>query len=434
MNTSSPKTTRGGLFGGREINGRGEHGPVEPPPVRAGRGRWSKVPEVTLFFWVIKILCTTVGETAADYLNVNLGFGLGGTSVVTGVLLAVALAAQFRAHRYVPALYWTVVALVSVFGTLVTDNLTDQLGVPLPVSTVIFTVLLAAVFSAWYLVERTLSIHSITTTRREIFYWLTILVTFALGTASGDLMSEGLGLGYTRTGIIVAGLILLAAVAWRVGLNAILAFWMIYILTRPLGASLGDFLSQPRSHGGLDMGVTLTSVIFIGGILGIVAYLTLTKKDIVQTPVQAPTAGTPAPTRGGAAQTAVVVALVITACVVGYNLRESALQAQARSAAAHPVAGSSAQAPALGDLSNFRTITQDTLNLLTAGDQAGATSRVDDLEYEWDNAQALLKPRSAAQWATVDGRIDKVLRELRAAGPNPGTEKTALVDLLAILA
>src|SRR5579872_4896000 len=156
----------------------------------------NKVPEVTIFFWIIKILCTTVGETAADFLNVNLNLGLTGTSIVTGVLLVIALVFQFRSKKYVPWIYWLTVALVSVFGTLVTDNLTDAMGVPLEFSTILFSILLAAIFLVWYLNEKTLAIHSIFTTRREAFYWLTILCTFALGTASGDLFAEGLGLGY----------------------------------------------------------------------------------------------------------------------------------------------------------------------------------------------------------------------------------------------
>lgn len=196
----------------------------------------NKVPEVTIYFWVIKVLCTTVGESAADFLNVNLNLGLTGTSVVTGVLLVVALIFQFSANRYIPSRYWLTVALVSVFGTLVTDNLTDKVGLPLEASTLIFGVLLALTFLVWYLTEKTLSIHSIFTSRREAFYWVAILFTFALGTATGDLMAEVLGLGYLVTGIIVASLIAITAVAWRFGLNSVLSFWIIYILTRPLGS------------------------------------------------------------------------------------------------------------------------------------------------------------------------------------------------------
>ena len=171
----------------------------------------NKVPEVTIFFWVIKIMCTTVGETAADYLNENLGFGLTKTTYVTGALLIVLLAVQFRLRRYVPGVYWSVVVVISVFGTLITDNMTDHYNVPLTTSTIVFSIVLAAVFAGWYAVERTLSIHTIFTTRREAFYWLAILFTFALGTAAGDLSAEKLDLGYAVSILIFGGLI--AAVA-----------------------------------------------------------------------------------------------------------------------------------------------------------------------------------------------------------------------------
>src|SRR6266404_4887646 len=153
-----------------------------------GKQMINKVPQVTLFFWVIKVLCTTVGETFADFLNVNLNFGLTGTSVVMGILLIISLFFQFRAKKYIPVIYWITVVFISVFGTLVTDNLTDKMGVPLETSTVFFSILLLLTFAFWYAKEKTLSIHSIYTRSREIFYWLTILFTFALGTASGDLM------------------------------------------------------------------------------------------------------------------------------------------------------------------------------------------------------------------------------------------------------
>ena len=202
----------------------------------------NKVPEVTLFFWIIKIMCTTVGETAADYLNDTLGFGLTNTTYVTGALLAVLLLAQFRLRKYVPAVYWAVVVVISVFGTLITDNLTDGHNVPLTTTTPIFAVILAIVFGVWYAVERTLSIHSIVTTRREAFYWLAILFTFALGTAAGDLGAEKLDLGY---GVSIAHLrrrsiALIAFAHYVLQANAILTFWLAYILTRPLGASIGD--------------------------------------------------------------------------------------------------------------------------------------------------------------------------------------------------
>jgi uncharacterized membrane-anchored protein len=251
-----------------------------------GRTMLNKVPEVTLFFWVIKIMCTTVGETAADYLNDNLGFGLTNTTYVSGALLAVLLVIQFRLRRYVPVVYWSAVVVISVFGTLITDNMTDAYNVPLTTSTPIFAVMLALVFAAWYGVERTLSIHTIFTTRRESFYWLAILFTFALGTAAGDLVAEQFSLGYGPSIAIWGGLIAAITLAhYTLRMNAVLAFWIAYILTRPLGASIGDFMSQhSKKYGGLGLGTTGTSYIFLGCILVLVAFLTVTKRD--QTPPQ----------------------------------------------------------------------------------------------------------------------------------------------------
>jgi uncharacterized membrane-anchored protein len=244
------------------------------------RAMLNKVPEVTFYFWVIKIMCTTVGETAADYLNMNLGLGLTNTTWVTGALLAVLLAAQFRLNRYVPVVYWSVVVVISVFGTLITDNLTDRYNVPLLTSTIVFSIVLATVFAAWYAKERTLSIHTIVTSRRESFYWLAILFTFALGTAAGDLVAEQFQLGYGVSALIFGGMIAAITVAhFRFGLNAVLAFWLAYILTRPLGASIGDGLSQPAHNGGLGLGTTNTSYIFLGCILALVGYLTATRRD-----------------------------------------------------------------------------------------------------------------------------------------------------------
>ena len=250
-------------------------------PGSTARRMLNKVPEVTIYFWVIKILCTTVGETAADYLNTNLGLGLTNTTWVAGGLLVILLALQLRADRYVAPLYWSVVVVISVVGTLVTDNLSDGLHVSLTVSTPAFAVILAAVFAAWWRVEGTLSIHSIVTRRREAFYWLTILFTFALGTAAGDLIAERLNLGYAVSIAIFAAAIALIAIAHlRFGLNAILSFWLAYVLTRPLGASIGDEMSQHDPNaGGLGLGTTVTSYVFLGLILLFVGYLTVTGTD-----------------------------------------------------------------------------------------------------------------------------------------------------------
>jgi uncharacterized membrane-anchored protein len=258
-----------------------------------GRKILNKVPEITLYFWIIKILCTTVGETAADYLNTTLNFGLTGTSIVMGAILLVVLFFQFKAKKYTPSIYWLAVVLLSIVGTLITDNLTDNLGVPLTTTTFVFGTILIGVFAVWYFVEKTLSVHSIVTLRREIFYWLAILFTFALGTASGDLISEKFNLGYLVALLIFVGTIGIITIGHYIAKgilgvehrlqssNAVLAFWLAYIMTRPLGASIGDYLSQARADGGLGFGTTGTSFLFLFAILGVVVYLTITKKDVV---------------------------------------------------------------------------------------------------------------------------------------------------------
>jgi uncharacterized membrane-anchored protein len=253
-------------------------------PASVGRQMLNKVPEVTIYFWIIKIMCTTVGETAADYLNDNLGFGLTNTTIVAGVLLVVLLGVQFSLRRYVPGVYWSVVVVISVFGTLITDNMTDRYHVPLTTSTIVFAIALAVVFAVWYAVERTLSIHTIYTRRREAFYWLAILFTFALGTAAGDLSAEKLDLGYAVSIAIFGGMIALVALAhFAFGANAVLTFWLAYILTRPLGASIGDEMSQhSHKYGGLGLGTTGTSYIFLGCILALVTYLSLTRRDATE--------------------------------------------------------------------------------------------------------------------------------------------------------
>lgn len=235
---------------------------------------FNRVPEVTFAFWVIKILSTTTGETFADYLNDDLGLGLSITTWIMGGLLLLALVAQFITKRYNAGVYWTVVVLISIVGTLITDNLTDVLGVELWVSTVIFSVLLAVTFSVWFARERTLSIHTIFSRRREVFYWVAVLLTFALGTAAGDLISEGLGLGYVFGTILFAaliGIIVIARFAFKA--NVVFCFWAAYILTRPLGASIGDLLSQSPADGGLGVGATVTSVIFLIIIVAVATYL-----------------------------------------------------------------------------------------------------------------------------------------------------------------
>src|ERR1700730_4458904 len=220
--------------------------------------RWNKVPKVTVDFWLIKLLAVTVGETAADYMNLDLGLGLPTTSWILSALLVAALVLQFLQNKYVPWAYWIAVVLISVVGTLVTDNIVDNFGVPLKTTTIVFSLALAVTFAVWYAVERTLSIHAVTTTRREAFYWLAILFTFALGTSAGDWAAEGLGLGYLQAGLMFGAIIGLIAIAYFwLQMDAILAFWLAYILTRPLGASFGDFFSQGPEYGGLGLGTTI---------------------------------------------------------------------------------------------------------------------------------------------------------------------------------
>jgi uncharacterized membrane-anchored protein len=243
----------------------------------------NKVPEITFYFWVIKVLCTTVGETASDYLSDNVGLGLTNTTYITAALLIAVLVFQFRANRYLAGVYWAGIVLISVVGTQITDNLHDNHGVALTVETALFGGLLAIAFLAWWLSERTLSIHTIYTTRRETYYWVVVLFTFALGTAGGDLIAERYSLGYTWALLLFAGAIgLVAALHYGLGMNAVWSFWLAYILTRPLGASTGDLLASPRADGGLGLGTTVTSLVFLGAILAVVTFLAITKRDVTE--------------------------------------------------------------------------------------------------------------------------------------------------------
>lgn len=249
-----------------------------------------KVPVIiTIFFWIIKILATTVGETGADFLIFDLHFGLSATSLAMSALLAAFLYAQVKSRTYVPWLYWVTVVLVSIVGTLITDNLTDNFGIPLETTAIAFSLALVCTFGLWYVRERSLSIHSISTARRELFYWAAILFTFALGTAAGDLAAESLALGYANSALLFGGAIAVIAIAFfAFRLNAIVAFWLAYILTRPLGASFGDYLSQPLGSGGLGLGTVVTSAWFLAAILTLVAFLTITRADAPRLLTDAP--------------------------------------------------------------------------------------------------------------------------------------------------
>ncbi len=237
---------------------------------------YNRVPRVTTDFWLIKLMAVTMGETAADYLNVQMGLGLTSTSLIMSAVLALALVWQFAQKKYVPAAYWLSVVLISIVGTLITDNLVDNFHVRLLDTTIAFSVALALTFLLWFRAEGTLSIHSIYTGRREAFYWLAILFTFALGTAAGDLVAEKFALGYLATGVLFGMIILSLSIGYFfLGLDAILGFWLVYILTRPLGASFGDLMSQPAQYGGFGLGTIITSAIFLAAIVAIVIFMSV---------------------------------------------------------------------------------------------------------------------------------------------------------------
>ena len=417
-----------------------------PAPGKLGsRLMLNKVPEVVIWFWIIKILCTTVGESFADWINMTLGVGLVSTAVLFTVIFAVVLFVQMRLPKYVPFAYWLTVVVVSVTGTLYTDILTDQLGVPLWISTTVFSVLLAAVFGIWYARERTLSIHSIVTTPREAFYWLAVLVTFALGTATGDWTLELTGWGPGKSVLLPLTLLAIVTLLWRFGANAVLTFWVAYILTRPLGANIGDWLATPSSEKGLGLGTFATSVIFLSAILGTVIYLSISRADVIESDGAAaaePPVSTPRRQRialGVLGATAVGTVALLTwanaqphvsalgeegpapSCSSGTPLNQAqATQHVARNFPAPSV-------------TVYKTITQDTLAMVDSGDQSGAQARITDLETAWDDAQAHLKPRDPAAWTRIDSKIDTVLRELRSTSPNPPSEKDALNALLTAL-
>ncbi|MBM7656233.1 COG4705 family protein [Neobacillus cucumis] len=383
----------------------------------------SKVPQVTIFFWIIKILCTTVGETFADFINFNLGLGLTLTTIIMGIAFFIVLFFQFRATKYVPGIYWTTVVLISVFGTLVTDNLTDGMGVPLELSTAVFSVLLGLTFIFWYLSEKTLSIHSIFTRKREVFYWLTILFTFALGTAVGDLYSEQLGFGYLKTGITVIIIIACVFLAYKSKLDGILAFWVAYILTRPLGASLGDYLSQPKVNGGLGLGTTVTSVIFLVAILAIIILLAVTKIDINSKSEVAEKNQPNGRKKNVLTQTIVVLCIFLVGGIGGYVWRSNNIASQ----------NTSSQATLGGQLTGFIKIENDMLTAVNSNNFSSAKTSADDLEHQWDTSEAKLRKIDGTTWTKIDGTIDVVLAAARSSNPDASKCKVALNNSLSVL-
>ena len=384
----------------------------------------SKVPEVTVFFWIIKILCTTVGETFSDFINVNLGLGLTLTTIIMGIAFFIALFFQMRSEKYIPGLYWITVVLISVFGTLVTDNLTDGMGVPLIYSTIFFSTLLLLTFLLWYMNEKTLSIHSVYTRKRETFYWLTILFTFALGTAVGDLYSEELGLGYLLTGIIVASIILGVFLVWKIfKLDSVLAFWVAYVFTRPLGASLGDYLSQPQKYGGLGLGTTITSIIFLLAILAVIIILTLTKIDIK--PKGDAPVGEIEKSSGHKVlyQTVGVIALFLIIGISGYVWCNHNIASQSDSSIVS----------LNGQLTDYISLETEIQNAVDQNDFSTAVSKANDLEHDWDVSAAQLRKIDSSTWTDIDGTIDQVLAAVRTSNPDVVKCDSVLNDSLKIL-
>lgn len=396
----------------------------------------SKVPEVTIWFWLIKVLCTTVGESFADWINQGLGVGLGATAVLFTAVLALVMGAQLRLPRYVPVVYWLTVVVLSVTGTLYTDLLTDVLAVPLATSTAVFTVTLAVVFAVWFARERTLSIHSITTRPRELFYWLAILVTFALGTAAGDWTLTLTGWSAGVSVLLPVTLIAAVTIGWRVGVNSVLSFWLAYILTRPLGANLGDWLATPRSAHGLGLGYGLTSGIFLAAIAAAVGYLTWTRIDVIDVNDEV---ADPAPKRMlSAVSTVGYYAVVVLAA--GALLQWASMQphgpvtdieeGSAPTAAAAPLVPGKVGAFPATDIAHFRNVTQDTLAKVNAGDQSGARARITDLETAWDHDEDRLQAIDSSAWTALDREIDAALKSVRSSSPSVDDEKQSLTTLL----
>jgi len=238
-----------------------------------------KVPEITVYFWIIKLLTTAMGEVTSDYLVHQINPVL--AVILGGIGFTIALILQFSVRKYIAWVYWLAVVMVAIFGTMAADVLHIGLGVPYLVSTIFFTIALAIIFTVWYKTEKTLSIHSINTPRRELFYWAAVVTTFALGTATGDMTAITLHLGYFASGVMFIILIAIPALAyWKFGMNEILAFWFAYILTRPLGASFADWIGKPHNASGLGVGTGLVSIYLTILIVGFVGYLTVTRKDV----------------------------------------------------------------------------------------------------------------------------------------------------------
>jgi len=401
----------------------------------------TKVPAITATFWVIKILSTTIGETFADYLSVNVGLGPAVTDAAMFAVLAAALIVQLRTRKCVPWIYWLCVVLVSIVGTQITDFFTDILGVSLYLSTAVFTMTLAAVFLIWYRQEGTLAITSIDTPRREGFYWAAILTTFALGTAAGDLATEALSLGFRNGVMIFGGLIAITWLANRAGASQVATFWIAYILTRPLGASLGDLLTQDKEFGGLALGASLTSLLFFAVIIILVA-----REQVLATRHGVAVKGA-GPAGGRRRDYAWAGGGIVAVAVAGFALSglhtdssttdqstDTTVQAASGAGAATgPAVRRAHPSTALGNLNKFAVITTDVKAKVDKNHLTEAKTRVKDLEVAWDDAEAGLKPRDSAKWHQLDDEIDAVLTALRAGHPTQSDCTATLTALLTTL-
>ncbi|MEU3372725.1 hypothetical protein ABZ734_19955 [Streptomyces sp. NPDC006660] len=416
---------------------------------RTHRGRLmlNKVPEVTVWFWVIKVLCTTVGESFADWINTQLGVGLVNTAWIFTAVFVVVLAVQLRLKRYVPFPYWLTVVVVSVTGTLYTDILTDQLNVPLWISSAVFSLLLAVVFGVWWLRERTLSIHSVTTLPRESFYWLAVLVTFALGTATGDWTLELTGWSPGASVLLPLGLIAAITGLWRFGANPVLSFWLAYILTRPLGANIGDWLASPKvaqnpgDPTGLALGTFTTSLIFLGLILATVVYLTVTRADVTEThEATHATQATGNRRKERIALAGFGVLAVATAALLSWAHAQPhvgpAPETDTTSAVQLPP-GQAVKAFPPAKVDALRTLASTSLKDARSGDAAGAHAAAQSLRDLWDADQDSLQPLDDTGWTSIDAQMDKMLKTFGIDHDNspmpPAQQESELNALLADL-
>jgi uncharacterized membrane-anchored protein len=379
----------------------------------------NKVPEVTIWFWVIKVLCTTVGESFADYINETLGFGLLNTMLLFTAIFVAVLTWQMKTRRYVPTPYWLTVVVVSVAGTLYTDMGTDQLGIPLWVSTAVFSALLAIVFGTWWLRERSLSIHGINTRPREAFYWLTVLVTFALGTATGDWTLQLTSWAPAQSVFLPLGLIAGIAALWKLGANPVLSFWLAYILTRPLGANIGDWLASPKHATppepvGLGLGTLVTSLIFLGAISATVLYLSISRSDVIETydathePVVTTNRRKEQIGLAGVAALAVATVGIMT---WAHNQPHSTCDPTGASETM-PACPKAAMTPAqtTAAVTKYQALATKAIAQDKAGDTAASHATVQTMRDDWDADAAALQPVNKATWTALDTQMDAVLK------------------------